>query len=162
MAAYIDLNPVRAGLVDDPKDYRFCGYGEAIAGRNAAIRGLGLAVGMIGWNPGKTLSGYRQLLYGKGSVPGNKDNDVAFSREEAVRVLEKENGKLPLHMLLRCRVRYFTEGVALGSEAYLREVYSRSRSGDSGYGKPFSPNPMKGMRNRNLAVLHSLRRSVYS
>ena len=25
MAAYIDLNPVRAGLVNDPKDYRFCG-----------------------------------------------------------------------------------------------------------------------------------------
>src|SRR5690606_4270861 len=32
MAAYIDLNPVRAGLVDDPKDYRWCGYGEACAG----------------------------------------------------------------------------------------------------------------------------------
>ena len=23
MAAYIDLNPVRAGLIDDPKDYRW-------------------------------------------------------------------------------------------------------------------------------------------
>ncbi|MFT4901938.1 MAG: putative transposase [Lentimonas sp.] len=31
MAAYIDLNPVRAGLVEDPKDYRFSGYGEAVA-----------------------------------------------------------------------------------------------------------------------------------
>ena len=31
MAAYIDLNPVRAGIVDDPKDYRFCGYAEAVA-----------------------------------------------------------------------------------------------------------------------------------
>jgi REP element-mobilizing transposase RayT len=29
MALYIDLNPVRAGLVDDPKDYRWTGYGEA-------------------------------------------------------------------------------------------------------------------------------------
>jgi len=29
MAAYIDLNPVRAGLVDDPKDYRWCGHAEA-------------------------------------------------------------------------------------------------------------------------------------
>jgi len=28
VAAYIDLNPVRAGLVEDPKDYRFCGYAE--------------------------------------------------------------------------------------------------------------------------------------
>ena len=31
MAAHIDLNPVRAGLVKDPKDYRFCGYAEAVA-----------------------------------------------------------------------------------------------------------------------------------
>ena len=26
MAAYIDLNSVRAGIVEDPKDYRFCGF----------------------------------------------------------------------------------------------------------------------------------------
>ncbi len=30
VAAYIDLNPVRAGMVVDPKDYRWCSYGEAI------------------------------------------------------------------------------------------------------------------------------------
>jgi putative transposase len=28
VAAYIDLNPVRAGLVDDPKDYRWCVYSD--------------------------------------------------------------------------------------------------------------------------------------
>lgn len=32
MAAYIDLNPVRAGMVRDPKDYRWCSYAEAVAG----------------------------------------------------------------------------------------------------------------------------------
>ncbi len=31
MAAYIDLNPVRAGICKDPKDYRWCGYAEAAA-----------------------------------------------------------------------------------------------------------------------------------
>ena len=40
MAAYIDLNPVRAGLCDDPKDYRWCGYAEAVAGSKRARRGL--------------------------------------------------------------------------------------------------------------------------
>ena len=40
MAAYIDLNSVRAGLVEDPKDYRFCGYAEAVAGVAEARRGL--------------------------------------------------------------------------------------------------------------------------
>jgi len=37
MAAYIDLNPVRAGICDDPKDYRWCGYGEAL-GNTASKR----------------------------------------------------------------------------------------------------------------------------
>jgi len=40
MAAYIDLNPVRAGLAKDPKDYRWCGYAEAVAGSKRARRGL--------------------------------------------------------------------------------------------------------------------------
>ncbi|MFT6179598.1 MAG: hypothetical protein ACJA1W_001947, partial [Akkermansiaceae bacterium] len=30
MAAYIDLNPVRAGICKDPADYRWCSYGEAV------------------------------------------------------------------------------------------------------------------------------------
>ena len=32
MAAYIDLNPVRAGMVEDPAEYRWSSYGEAIGG----------------------------------------------------------------------------------------------------------------------------------
>ena len=40
VAAYIDLNPVRAGLVKDPKDYRFCGYAEALAGAKQAQAGM--------------------------------------------------------------------------------------------------------------------------
>ena len=33
VAAYVDLNALRAWIVDDPKDYRFCGYAEAVAER---------------------------------------------------------------------------------------------------------------------------------
>ena len=46
VAAYLDLNPVRAGLVKDPKDCRWCGYAEAVAGevlqrwRGARVTGL--------------------------------------------------------------------------------------------------------------------------
>ena len=32
MAAYIDLNPVRAGMVSDPAEYRWSSYGEAVGG----------------------------------------------------------------------------------------------------------------------------------
>ena len=40
LAAYIDLNPVRAGIVQDPKDYRWCGYAEALAGHRRAREGI--------------------------------------------------------------------------------------------------------------------------
>ena len=32
ISAYIDLNPVRAGMVADPAEYRWSGYGEAVGG----------------------------------------------------------------------------------------------------------------------------------
>lgn len=35
MSAYIDLNPVRAGLVDDPKDFRCWCYGDEVVRRSA-------------------------------------------------------------------------------------------------------------------------------
>src|SRR5580704_9939475 len=41
IAAYIGLNPVRAGLCEDPKDYRYSSYAEAIAKESAAaIEGM--------------------------------------------------------------------------------------------------------------------------
>jgi len=40
MAVYIDLNPVRAGIVDDPAEYRWCSYAEAVAGSERAQLGL--------------------------------------------------------------------------------------------------------------------------
>ncbi|MDF1753979.1 MAG: hypothetical protein P1U89_14445 [Verrucomicrobiales bacterium] len=41
MAAYIDLNPVRAGIVKRAEDYRWTGYGAAAGGDADARKGLG-------------------------------------------------------------------------------------------------------------------------
>lgn len=40
VAAYIDLNPLRAGLVDDPMTYAWSGYGSAMGGDKKARKGL--------------------------------------------------------------------------------------------------------------------------
>ena len=40
VSAYIDLNPIRAGMVEDPKDYRWSGYGEATGGSVIARAGI--------------------------------------------------------------------------------------------------------------------------
>ncbi len=53
MAAYIDLNPVRAGMVQDPADYRWSGYAEAMAGKARARRGLVRIIGQMAWPRGR-------------------------------------------------------------------------------------------------------------
>jgi REP element-mobilizing transposase RayT len=53
MAAYIDLNPVRAGMVSDPADYRWSGYAEAMAGKARARRGLVRIIGQSAWPRGQ-------------------------------------------------------------------------------------------------------------
>lgn len=68
MAAYIDINPVRAGIVKDPEDYRWSGYGEAVAGKMPARAGLTRLMVMAGaaksW--GEATPGYRRLIFATG------------------------------------------------------------------------------------------------
>ena len=53
------------------------------------------------------------LLYGAGEV-GPDSKKRGFSREEVQPVFDGV-GALPVTTLIRCRVRYFTYGLALGS-----------------------------------------------
>jgi len=133
IAAYIDLNPLRAGLVGDPKDYRFSGYGEAVAGSRRARRGIRSVIRSLGrdgrWP--QTAKQYRKLLYlaGEQRVEGAEEraHRPGFSAEEVQAVLDA-GGELNTAQVLRCRVRYFTDGAVLGSRAYVEEVFGRHRS----------------------------------
>ena len=115
MAAYIDLNPVRAGLVTDPKNYRFCGYGEAVAGNSTAQVGFSRVVDGQNW--GDRQAYYREVLFGKGTRP--KPQKVNLAPEEFGKVI-KAKGRLPIATVLRCRIRYFSDGAVLGSRAFVR------------------------------------------
>jgi hypothetical protein len=115
IAAYIDLNPVRAGLVTDPKDYRFCGYAEAVAGRKSARLGL-QAIHGGDWSA--TQAGYRQALFGTGAGP--REQGAVITPEAFTKVV-KEGGRLPLATVLRCRIRYFNDGAVLGCRAFVEQ-----------------------------------------
>ena len=151
MAAYIDLNPVRAGLVEDPKDYRWSGYGAAMGGDGTALAGLaelervedvGVAEELL--EPRRAerarrtprqvkravLERHRALLYGRGEERGvGKDGRAlraGFTREAARQVVA-EGGRLPGSVYLRCRVRYFTDGAVIGSRAFVNGVFGALR-----------------------------------
>jgi hypothetical protein len=117
MAAYIDLNPVRAGLVTDPKDYRFCGYAEAVEGRKAAQAGIVSIVAGQNNAPWRAAhAAYRMRLFGAGARA--RADKAAISPAMLEKVLSQK-GTLPLATVLRCRVRYFADGAVLGSKAFV-------------------------------------------
>jgi hypothetical protein len=143
MAAYIDLNPVRAGIVEDPKEYRFSGYAEAVAGDSQAKRGLAFiwADSMKLKNQqdrshvfAEVLQAHRLLIFGKGASPWTHKGKL-ITHETAVKVLEKEQGQLPKTVQLRCRVRYFTDGAILGSTEFYRRLAARAGTKASSEGE---------------------------
>ncbi len=132
VAAYIDLNPIRAGLVKDPADYRWCSYSAAVAGVKGARQALTFAVmgkQRVAW---RTVVGeYRCLLFGMGeerlggeTVDGTDRWKGGFNQEKIDQVWES-GGKLPLTAALRCRVRYFTDGTVLGGQRYVDEFFEQ-------------------------------------
>ena len=114
MAAYLDLHSVRAGLVADPKDYRFCGYAEAVAGGPRAQAGIRSVTGGDAWDEAQAQ--YRELLFGTGA--GSREGAATISAADLERVIAA-GGHLPLATVLRCRLRYFTDGAVLGSKAFV-------------------------------------------
>ena len=120
VAAYIDLNPVRAGIVDDPKDYRWCGYSEAVSGDKTARKGLSRILADLKSDAhwGDIGPRYRKILFGIGEETTVR---AGLSREAVAKVWES-GGQLSLGQLLRCRVRYFSAGMAIGREPFLESL----------------------------------------
>jgi len=156
MAAYIDLNPIRAGLCSDPADYGWSGYGEA-SGAIAAGRGKGSLsaskrsenrkcarrrlVELLqhtrasGSNQRVTWADinrcYREMLYAHGEERPADPRSGAPSRRglsrAAVDAVLGRGGKIPLAAALLCRVRYFSEGGVIGGEEFVNEVIDDQR-----------------------------------
>ena len=127
VAAYIDLNPVRAELVGEPSEYRYSSFGRAVVGDREARRGYERVFCQSArW---KTVQqSYNLILYGKGySSKGAEGKDRGRIDPETVRRVLNNNGKLPLSDVLRLRVRYFTAGTAIGSASFLKEIGAEMR-----------------------------------
>jgi len=157
VAAYIDLNPVRAKIVADPKDYRWSGYGEACAGGKLARAGLA-AVHASRWmeQPADwrhVAKRYRVLLYTAGEEKresyGERVVRQGIATSEVDQVIES-GGRLTLAQVLRCRVRYFTDGMAVGGKAFVDGVFEHNR-------RFFGPKRKNGARNMRFADWGELR-----
>ncbi len=123
MALYIDLNPVRAGIVPDPADYYYSGYAEAVCGGETARAGI---KSLVSWKPGpwKTVQAeYRRLLYATGEETSVRRG---FARDDMAEV-EFAKGELPSGAALRQRIRYLSHGVILGSRSFIDGWVEKNR-----------------------------------
>ena len=153
MAAYVDLNPVRAGMVKDPADYRWSSYGEAVGGgakgngkkaRAGLVRAMrahkGVGAEADLWAHDVSREYRRILLAGavakqesraaRGGGMEVKRTRKGMSTEQAQQEcerLDKQLEEIPYGRMLRCRVRYFTDGAVIGSKAFVNEAFAHAR-----------------------------------
>lgn len=162
MSAYIDLNPVRAGLVDDPKEYRWCGYAAAVAGVKTARTGLAIVTAAV---RGQAVSArallpeYRLLLFGRGEESGLAEDGRPLRRGFRAKEIEKviaSKGRLAHWQMLRCRVRYFADGMALGTKTFINEVFAARRE-HFGPKRTSGARPMRHVQANGLTTLRDLR-----
>ena len=171
VSAYIDLNPIRAGIEDKPEDYRWCGYAAALAGNKLAQKGLAQVFAYRGkrtkppkWNQIK--GDYRQILFEKGlEMLADPESGIkgrlGFTAEEVEQEIQR-NGKLPQGEVLLHRVRYFTDGAIIGTASFVDEVFQANRE------KLTSPTSrrstgartMRGAEWGDLTCLRDLRKNV--
>ena len=153
MAAYIDLNPVRAGMVKDPADYRWSSYGEAVGGgakgngkkaREGLVRAYfcdqGTGCEAEKWQEVSRL--YRRLLglalgrrsgRSEGAESGKtQGKGLGQTSKNTVEMLESKDNEtvlkdLGVAKMLVCRVRYFTDGAVIGSKEFVNEAFLNAR-----------------------------------
>ena len=171
MAAYIDLNSVRAGLTDDPAQYRWCGYARACQGDIAAQQSLRLVMaGAQRVSPDtltleQALDQYRTWLMVRGEQ--NEGTDAqgrplrrGFSPEAVLEVL-RAKGRVALNDYVRLRVRYFVDGLVMGSRHYVNDVFEKTRQ-RFGPKRKDGARRMLGVESKDLYVIRDLKRDPIS
>jgi REP element-mobilizing transposase RayT len=149
IAAYIDLNPVRAGMVKDPADYRWSSYGEAIGGgpkgngkkaRAGLVRALRAHLGVAadaGFWANDVSREYSKILMAgaaeKQEARVNRDGSTVskqtrkgMAAAESAREIARD-GEISLGKMLRCRIRYFTDGAVIGSRIFVNDTFDGAK-----------------------------------
>ena len=149
MAAYIDLNPVRAGMVEDPADYRWSGYAEAMAGKARSRRGLVRIIGQMAWPRAtaaeakpwgqeafpkgvetRALVFYRAILGGQGAARKREDGIIVrrgLSEKLRKQLTTATERRVRAEVLLR-RVAHFTRGMMFGSRKFVDGWFEANRT----------------------------------
>jgi len=111
--AYVDLNPVRAGIVEKPEEYRWSSIGYHVQRHNEdGFLSLDFGLKEFGVKDTDRLQHYRKFLYEKGGIV-----DLEKERER-----EFELNKFDR---FQYRTRYFIDSGIIGSKEFVDRIYQQ-------------------------------------
>ena len=122
--AYIDLNPVRAGLVKKPEDYRWNSIGYHFQTNNKD-NFLSLDFGLKEFgeiDADERLRRYRRFVYETGAMDAGKG--IQLDRK-IIAGERKRDFKLSRTDRFKQRTRYFTDSGIIGSREFVRDNFLR-------------------------------------
>ena len=117
-SAYIDLNPVRAGIVQNPEDYQYSSMGMRVrAERKLKTFTVPFEIEDVSQRQSKAF--YRLFVFESGAI--EVENKASIPSTIVVKV-QKTKGKLNLGTKLSYRCANFSDGLAIGTKGFIEKL----------------------------------------
>ena len=152
--AYIDLNPLRAGIVERPEDYRWNSLGYHLQTENED-QFLSTDFGLKEFNvksQKERIRRYRRYVYEAGAISRSDNMQAKVIGDKILAKERKIKFEINRISRFRLRTRYFTDSGIIGSKEFVAENYQQFKH--LFYSKhEKKPKPIKG-----LEGMYSLKR----
>ncbi len=125
--AYIDLNPLRAGLVDRPEEYRWNSLGYHLQTENKD-QFLSTDFGLKEFNvksQKERIRRYRRYVYEAGAISRPEKRQAKVIDDNVIAKERKKKFEIRRINRFRYRTRYFTDSGIIGSKEFVAENYQR-------------------------------------
>jgi len=125
--AYIDLNPLRAGLVDRPEDYRWNSLGYHVQTNNRD-NFLSTDFGLKEFNvknEKERIRSYRRYVYEAGTLDHPGKGQARVIDNDIVEKERQNNYEISRADRFRYRTRYFTDSGVIGTKEFVSSNYRR-------------------------------------
>ena len=125
--AYIDLNPIRAGIVQRPGAYRWCSIGYHLqTGNRDGFLSLDFGLKEFGvLSTTDRLREYRRYLYKASAISRSDGRSTVTIDSKVVEKERKNNFQITRLNRFRCRTRYFSDSGIIGTKAYVARLYGQ-------------------------------------
>jgi len=128
--AYIDLNPLRAGLVALPEQYRWNSLGYHIQTNNQG-NFLSTDFGLKEFNvksKKERIRRYRRYVYEAGALNQTEKGNIKVIEDKILEEERQREFELSKSDRFRYRTRYFTDSGIIGSKEFVSTNYRRFRN----------------------------------